>query len=282
MTLGRPLELHDHFTVVATCNVHPGDVCCLHQSNLRLLPEEIAQARDELVRQRANSDQPLLTDSAGKLVPLYRLARCRSTRTGQLVLETEVTDYAEFIVTNLQRPRLRAQQGDAAMSDPLGVCAALVTCDDQLFLARRNLALDDQPSKLHVIPSGHAHPPQSLWHGLLEEMWEETGLSATALAAARCLGVIRAQPSGKPELVCHLRVSTSASEVSRLMPTISEHSGVRRVPWHPDNIRKLLLRERFQLTSPAFAAIVLAGGNDFGKPWTEDVVAAIRSQTPHG
>ena len=96
------------------------------------------------------------------------------------------------------------------MSDALAVCAAVVSADGQVLFGPRSQRIADSPSRpaqacYHVLPSGHPEPPQGLFEGLLMELQEEADINAEELTEAHLTGLIRALPSGKPELTFLLK-----------------------------------------------------------------------------
>lgn len=270
-----PLIVAGKLVVVLRCDVGPRDVACAFDASARAELAELDEAKRELVEERARTGRAFFTDEHGELLPLHRLLDATLDDQGRLALRTGRTDYAEFVLTNVARPERRGERGDASMSDALGVCAALVTRDERVLLGRRAAELDDRPGALHVVPAGHPHPPDDPWTGLVAELDEELAIAPDEIVSARCTGVLRALPTGKPELVYALRVGLDAAEIlARPRADAWEHVAIEARAWTAHDVRALLVDERDALTSPAFGCLLLAGARDFGERWMRDVVSA--------
>lgn len=270
-------DVANKLTVVLRCDVDPSDVECAFDASSRADLDDLRSAKRELVARRARERRPFFVDARGELLPLHRLSSASIDAHGRITLRTGLTDYAEFVLTNVATPDRRRARGDASMSDALGVCAALVTSDERVLLGRRAAGLDDRPGALHVVPAGHPHPPDDPWTGLLAELDEELAIAPREVVAARCTGVLRALPTGKPELVYALRVGLAAAAVlARPRTDAWEHVAIEARAWTASDVRKLLVDERDALTSPAHGCLLLAGARDFGEAWLREIVAATQ------
>lgn len=270
-----PFDVARKLTVVVRCDVDPHEVECAYDATSRARLDDLRDEKGALVEQRQREGRPFQADERGELLPLHRLVAAALDERGRLALRTGLTDYAEFVLTNVARPARRSERGDASMSDALGVCAALVTSDERVLLGRRAARLDDRPGALHVVPAGHPHPPDAPWAGLLAELDEELGIAPGEVVAARCTGVLRALPTGKPELVYALRVRLDAASIlARSRVDAWEHAAIDARAWNERDVRALLVDERDDLTSPAHGCLLLAGARDFGEAWLREIDAA--------
>ena len=129
------------------------------------------------------------------------------------------------------------------MSDALAVCAAVVSADGQVLFGPRSQRIADSPSRpaqacYHVLPSGHPEPPQGLFEGLLMELQEEADINAEELTEAHLTGLIRALPSGKPELTFLLKTDLTLAEIRARSPRDAwEFTALEGFEWSPRGVR---------------------------------------------
>ena len=226
---------------------------------------------DTVARRRA-AGQVVLRDGHGNLPPLYRLNRFGATPHG-LRLRLGRTDYGEYLYTNVERPERRRVLGDASMSDALAVCATLVTGDRRVLFGARSPRIADGPRagagghvpRYHVLPSGHPEPPHGLFEGLLKELEEETAVTPAELTASHLTGLIRALPSGKPELTFLLETELTFEEIRARSPADAwEFTSLESFPWTARDAEAWLRDHREDAVSPGHAAVLLAAEAIFG------------------
>jgi hypothetical protein len=133
-------------------------------ARLHLSPEARRELR-ALVEEYKKTGRSLKVDATGALPLLYRLVSWKTGVPGQISIATGVTDYAEYLLTNIRHPDWRA--AGLRLADPIGVCAATLTRDRELILGLRSTAVLDRPNTWHVVPGGHPNRRSRCWTGYL-------------------------------------------------------------------------------------------------------------------
>ena len=95
----------------------------------------------------------------------FRLHSVTSDSSGVFTMNIGLTDYREYLGTNwapgVERLRALGQRefadSQAFLSDPMGVGAFVVTCDDHVIFLKRSLHCAEAPA-MWDIPGGHAEP----------------------------------------------------------------------------------------------------------------------------
>lgn len=95
----------------------------------------------------------------------FRLHSVTSDSSGVFTMNIGLTDYREYLGTNwapgVERLRALGQREfadpQAFLSDPMGVGAFVVTCDDHVIFLKRSLHCAEAPA-MWDIPGGHAEP----------------------------------------------------------------------------------------------------------------------------
>lgn len=231
--------------------------------------DDLEGRRIELVDRHIALGRPLLTLPDGSLPPLYRLDSLETTG-HRLILHTSPTDYAEHLLTNVDHPQWRAERGDDVMADAIGVSGVLRTADGFVLVGRRSGRTHEAPGAFHVIPSGHPHPPQTVAEAIGAELHEELGLHPDRLDEAHVTGVIRALPSGKPEVTTMLTTSLTATEVRAAWEEADERwefDELVGIPWAPGAVAEWMTDHARSCVAPGLAALALAGRIDFGPDW---------------
>jgi 8-oxo-dGTP pyrophosphatase MutT (NUDIX family) len=208
-----------------------------------------------------------MTEPDGNLPPLYRLEG-HTLEAEMLVLDTSTTDYAAHLLTNVEHPEWRESRGDAVMADALGVSGLLVTADRRIVIGRRSGRTHEAVGAFHVAPSGHPHPPQTVAQAFHAELEEELGVRPQNVRRSRLTGLIRARPSGKPELTARLDVDLEAElVVERWSSAIEkwEFESLEIVDWTARSVTAWLAQHGPQVVAPGYAAITLAAHADFGE-----------------
>lgn len=151
-----------------------------------------------------------------------------------LELRFGLTDYREFVGTNISHPEFARRFGDEYLSNGSGVCSTIETTDGQLVLHRRSDRVFEHPGMLHFCggslepvetPTGLIADPFAV---MIREIEEEMEISADAIAEMTCLGVARDGVSLKPDVLLRTRLSIGADEVTALSG--EEHSELVIVP----------------------------------------------------
>jgi hypothetical protein len=261
------------YEVMCTVSLPLSAVSIRHRSIRRASwSDELEHSRRRLVERCERERRPLLTSADGSLLPLYRLDAIAECSESSLVLATSATDYAEYMLTNLEHPEWRTERGAEVMSDPLGVSAVVRTADSVVLVGRRSGRPHDAPGALHVVPSGHPHPPQSVGAALETELRDELGLAMQEISDASITGVLRAQPSGKPEVTARFVATLDSDHVLERWEQAEErweYEVIETVPWEPDVVADWLVQHIFTCVPPGHGAIALAGRVEFGPDWYE-------------
>lgn len=234
--------------------------------------DELAEQCRRLVRRYEREGRPLLTLDDGSLPPLYRLEEVVTASPTALVVATTTTDYADFLLSNVEHPEWRHERGDAAMADPIGVSALLRTADGEVIYGRRSGRTHDSPGAFHVLPSGHPHPPETITEAIENELVGEVGIALTDVIDASVTGVVRAAGTGKPEITMRLTTRLSTDELSgRRADAVErwEFAEVVALRWERETVTRWLRDHSRTCVAPGLAAVALAGRIDFGDAWFE-------------
>jgi len=118
---------------------------------------------------------------------------------------------------------------------PLACCAALVSADRKLLLQERSERVAEGAGLLHV-PGGHPDPARDLavgapdLFGAMEaELREELGLARDDLGEGVLLGLMEAQPEGKPELLFRFPCGLESEALARRAETGRDRYEFRRL-----------------------------------------------------
>lgn len=168
----------------------------------------------------------------------------------QLLLRLGLTDYREYVGTNLRpEPELaelmeagRVEHGGdhtACLSNALGVETMLITADGKMVLLQRSAAVATH-SGLYNGPSGHPEPSHvpgcveladeslqtksgakslasrvlhELFDSVRQETHEETNVPLETLDEPRLIGAMAEVPTSKPDLLFISRTTLSATDV---------------------------------------------------------------------
>lgn len=267
----REVTVAGLYRLVLAADVPLDAVAVRHQAARRAdFTGDLERRRLELIARYSQEGRPLIVDEHGLLPPLYRLDDITSSTKGALALTTSATDYAEYLLTNVEHPEWRQTREENVMSDALGISAVLRTRDHFIVVGVRSRRTHEAAGSVHVLPSGHPHPPQSIAEAFHAELSEEVGLDPNHLVDARVTGVVRALPSGKPELTARLVAEVDAAEISRRSSRAQErweYEELRFVRWEPQEITTWLCDQVASCTPPGHAAVALAGRVDFGAAW---------------
>jgi hypothetical protein len=187
----------------------------------------IAEAWDEHARRAAERGQLFF---AGAMCGL----RDWTVNSDALHLQFGLTDYREFVGTNVVHPEFAERFGEEYLSNGAGVCSTIETTDGQLVLHRRSEQVFEHPGMLHFCggslepvegPDGLMADPFAV---MTREIDEEMEIPAAAIAEISCLGLARDGHSLKPDVLLRTRLSIAADEVTALSG--AEHSELVVVP----------------------------------------------------
>lgn len=238
--------------------------------------DDLARRCRRLALRYEQEGRPLLTLEDGSLPPLYRLEEVVTVSPTELVLATSVTDYADFLLTNMDHPEWREEHGDALMADPIGVSAVLRTADGAVIYGRRSGRTHDSPGAYHVLPSGHPHPPETVAEAIGNELVGEVGIELADVVEASVTGVVRSAGTGKPEITMVLSTGLTSDDLwARRADAVErwEFAEVLTLLWEPDSVTGWLRDHTGTCVPPGLAAVALAGRVDFGDAWFEALTA---------
>jgi hypothetical protein len=160
-----------------------------------------------------------------------------SVEGGRLQIEFGLTDYREFVGTNVSNPEIANRYSEAFLANGTGVCSVLVTSDNQIVLQRRSQSVFEHPGMLHLCGGSLApiEVDDSLradpFDVMAIEFEEELGIPATAIDEMICLGIARDSHSMKPDILLRSNVSLPASTI--LGRIGDEHSDLIAIPNDP-------------------------------------------------
>lgn len=173
---------------------------------------------------------------------------------GELELTLGPTSYKDYVGT--RAPHFFQTRAREALALPLAVCAAIVTADDRIVVARRQ-AVDVAAGQYHVVGGfverGRDADP---FTAMARELREEVGL---ALDPARLLGLGLAYDCLHPhlELCFAARADRSSRELLRMRPAEVEASGLEFVPDTGEALETFLGRYHGKMSPTGEACLVL-------------------------
>lgn len=178
-----------------------------------------------------------------------------------LELRFGLTDYREFVGTNVAHPEFATRFGEAYLSNGAGVCTVIETTDAQLVLHRRSNRVFEHPGRLHFC--GGALEPVETATGLVadpfavmrNELWEEMDLPPAAIAEMRCLGLARDGVTLKPEVLLQTRLAISSAQITAT--TSAEYSALVFVPVAGPSLNAWL-QQHWDEIAPAGQALLAA------------------------
>jgi hypothetical protein len=234
--------------------------------------EEVERVVSKYIATGKRIDQ----DTQGHRPPLYRL-RGYSIDGEYFVLRLGRTEFGEYLATNVEHPEWRETYGDIVMSDALALSAATVTGDNLLLWGKRSGIPADTSAPYHILPSGHAHPPDSIGTWVYQELEAETGIKVSEVRKLICTGLMLSLWNTKPELSFFIRASVEFSELqNRDRQEGWEFVEVYGLPFVSSSISKWLVEYRDRVVPPGHAAVLLAARLEFGDKWYNEIVARLR------
>lgn len=201
--------------------------------------------------------------------PLCRLERFKADDRA-LRLWVSPTSYKPFLGTNLTNPHVPP----AARADPLGVSAALVTCDGWLMLGRRNANVAYYPNRVHPF-AGSLEPADvtNVFAGVRRELAEELRFVPNDVAEMRCLGIVEDASLNQPEIVFSARSTRTRADLETMLDAAEHHACVA-VEGTRDRVSAMM--SDALMTPVAVGALALWGRITFGDAWFDQQRRALR------
>ncbi len=194
--------------------------------------------------------------------PMCRLERLEVT-VPSLRLWVSPTSYKPFLGTNLMGRNLPP----AALANPLGLSAALVTSDGWLMLGQRNASVAYYPNRIHPF-AGSLEPADAsnVFAGMGRELAEELHFTDGDVADMHCLGIIEDASLKQPEIIFSARSTRTRAEVESMLDA-TEHHGCVAIEAASDRVKSTMGDAR--LTPVAVGTLALWGRVTFGDAWFE-------------
>jgi len=203
--------------------------------------------------------------------PLYRLLDF-SVRNGILDLHLGLTDYKEYMGTNVRHPEWFLEYGDEVMSNAVSVSAVTETRDEKIIIERRSQNVGESRGYYHTKPSGHPHPPEGIFGGVYSQAKQELGIEKSDITRIACVGLVRSVRSRKPELMFKIKLGISSSEVERRPKRDAyEFEELLYLPRDPESLARWLIENFEKTVSLGHGTILIFGFQSFGTEWLREV-----------
>jgi 8-oxo-dGTP pyrophosphatase MutT (NUDIX family) len=208
-------------------------------------------------------------------LPLYRFLSYSLTEAG-ITLNLGLTNYTEYIGTNISHPEWLHVYGEDTMSNALAMSGSTETSDGKIIVEKRSNEVGEYPGYYHCIPSGHLHPEDTPLTGITRELYEELGITEKEIDEIVCTGLVLNLEYHKHELTFALKVSVNSEEISSRPKVDSwEAASIEFLP-KDAHILKVWLIEHLSLCAPpGHASLLLAGKRSFGQNWFTDVISSM-------
>lgn len=192
--------------------------------------------------------------------PMCRLTDW-TTANGELRLQFGLTDYREFVGTNVAHPELAELFGVAALSNGCGVCGLVRTADGMLVLQHRSEQVFEFPGL--VAPCGGAIEPVETPAGLIadpvaairREIEEELGITSEAVGDIVCLGLGHTTETLKPELAFLIGTTHTWSQLQGRRH--EEHQSLIALVDTPEEVARALQDDWARYAPPGLLALTL-------------------------
>ncbi len=236
----------------------------------------IDSAWQEKTREAEQNKQTLYNGEVGRLVRW-------SLDGGQLILRIGVTDYRDFVGTNIQNAHLAAQ----CCANPLGTSATVITADGCLLYGRRGQRVASHAGWLHTF-GGMLEPPDrapgeahDVFAAVRRELREELRLSDEEITDLVCTGLVRDGTNLQPELLFDASVGLTKDEVLARFDaaTDEEHTAIEACLDEPDAILPFIKRSA-PVVPVAQAAMMLHGMTNWGLDWFENISYVLFGDLP--
>jgi 8-oxo-dGTP pyrophosphatase MutT (NUDIX family) len=207
--------------------------------------------------------------------PMCRLESWR-TAGPKLFLNLSPTSYRIFLGTNLCHADLARRFGRPALSNAVGMSAAVRTADGQLVMGRRNDRVAYYPNRIHPF-AGSLEPVDvpDIFAGIRRELAEELNLDANDLCDLQMLAIIEDQRLLQPEFIFSAQTIRTADELASSLD-VGEHHAIWGRDASADSLARLLTdidadgrcgKDRF--TPVAVGTVLMFGRQCFGPAWFE-------------
>lgn len=186
--------------------------------------------------------------------------RTWSVADGRLQLRFGLTDYREFVGTNVANPDVGERFGEEQLANGTGVCSVLETSDGRLILQRRSDTVFEHPGMLHFCggaldPIHQAGRPVADPFAVMQrEFDEELGLRSDALGEMRLLGLARDGATLKPDVMLHTRTALTAADVLSIEG--EEHEALVDVPVAPSALTAWMTEHWNDITPAGLACLI--------------------------
>ena len=222
------------------------------RSSRKIVPEVERMVEEQWARAKARLGDKLFDG------PLCRLERLEAG--AQLRLWVSPTSYKPFLGTNLYHAELADEFGAEVLANPVGLSAAVETCDGWLLLGKRNDTVAYYPNRIHPF-AGSVEPAERIdvFGEVLRELDEELHVSEADLSSIYCLGLAEDLKLRQPELVFHVKSVLTRSQLEARLDA-GEHSSIHAVQAAGGAVAEAIADER--LTPIARATLAM---------WAHDV-----------
>jgi hypothetical protein len=195
----------------------------------------------------------------------------------RLTLHLSRTTYKAFLGTNLANPELADKFGVAALANPVGLSAALLTADSFIMLGRRNASVAYYPQRIHPF-AGTLEPTGEIdvFAEMSRELAEELGFSRGDISEIVCIGIAEDASIRQPELIFQVATSRMRAQVEQSLDT-AEHNAAVAIAADKESLRQAITDPA--MTPIASAAILLWGRQRFGREWFDAAARAVTLPT---
>ena len=166
-------------------------------------------------------------------------------------------DAGRYVVQTVRRYQSDSRQladkyGPEDIANPLGVNAALESCDGYLLLGRRNANVAYHPNRIH--PFAGSAVDADVFGEMRRELTEELSFGPPEIASIRLIGLAEDPAIRQPELVFHVLSTLSRGEIERRLDETEHTEAVAIRARKPDV--EIAIRN-LELTPIAVAALIL-------------------------
>jgi len=179
---------------------------------------------------------------------------------GQLLVNFGLTDYREFVGTNIANPAIQSRFGEPFLANGTGVCSILLTSDNQIVIQRRSQSVFEHPGMLNFC-GGSLNPVANDGNSRADpfevmtvEFEEELGIERSQITEIRCLGLSRDAVTLKPDVL--LLTAVMAPAASILSRVGEEHSELIAIPNDPVSLHSWLGEHWNEIAPSGLASMV--------------------------
>jgi len=210
--------------------------------------------------------------------PLYRLINF-SVRNGILALHLGLTDYKEYMGTNVSHPEWSLEYGEKTMSNALSISAVTETKNEKIIIERRSQNVGEDRGYYHTKPSGHPHPSEGIFGGVYSQARKELGIEKSEIAKVACIGLVRSVRSHKPELMFKMKSRIASTDIERRPKEEAwEFDELLYLPKDPAFLAKWLIENFKKTVSLGHGTLLIYGFQNFGTEWLGEVRKGLISK----